>query len=78
MDDLTFSSATTLAQAIKNREVSSREMVEAHLRRIEAVNPRINAVVRLRGDAALAQSAAADAALARGETLGPLHGIAMG
>lgn len=75
MDDLTRSSATSLAKMIRDREVSSVAVVEAHLRRIEAVNPTINAVVWLTADAALAGARAADAALARGEAVGPLHGV---
>ncbi len=47
----------------------------AHLERIAAVNPRLNAVVQLDVEAALAQAQAADAARARGERLGPLHGV---
>jgi amidase len=77
VDDLISSSATALAQAIRAKEVSSEEVVEAHLRRIEAVNPRLNAVVQLAADSgsARAQAREADAALARGEIRGPLHGV---
>lgn len=67
-------SATWLARAIAAREVSSLEAVEACLARIEAVNPRINAVVRLADDAR-DRARAADEALARGEIVGPLHGV---
>jgi amidase len=63
-----------LATAIAERRRSSREVVEGHLRRIEEVNPRLNAVVTLAADA-LDRADAADAALARGESLGPLHGV---
>lgn len=55
--------------------VSSEEVVNAYLERIEAVNPQLNAVVQLTADAARAQARAADAALARGEIKGPLHGV---
>jgi amidase len=75
MDELIYTSATALAKAIRAREVSSEEVVEAHLRRIEAVNPRLNAVVQLAADSARAQAREADAALARGEVRGPLHGV---
>ncbi len=75
MTQLTFASATALARAIREREVSSAEVVEAHLARIAAVNPQINAVVQLPADLARAQARAADEALARGEPLGPLHGV---
>jgi amidase len=75
MDDLIFASATRLARAIRNKEVSSQEVVDACLARIEAVNPRLNAVVQVRAEAALAEARAADAALARGEVKGALHGV---
>jgi amidase len=67
--------ATELANAIKTRQVSSREAVEAHLRRIEAVNPRVNAVPLVLGDRALADAEQADRSVARGDDLGPLHGV---
>jgi amidase len=68
-------SATELAQAIRSRRVSAREAVHSVLDRIDAVNPRINALVAVHHDAALAAADAADAALARGEVVGPLHGV---
>lgn len=63
-----------MARAIAAREVSSLEVVDACLARIEAVNPRLNAVVRLAADAR-DRARASDAALARGEATGPLHGV---
>ena len=75
MTDLTYASATSLAQAIRDRRVSSREVVEAHLRRIEALNPRLNAVAQLTAEAALSRARDLDDARARGETAGPLHGV---
>ncbi len=75
VEDLTCASASSLARAIREREVSSGEVVEAHLRRIEAVNPRLNAVAQLTADAARKEAQAADDALARGELRGPLHGV---
>ena len=77
MDDLTFISATALASAIRQKTVSAQEAVQAYLNRIEAVNPTLNAVVQLRAEAALAEAQTADAALARGASLGPLHGVPM-
>jgi amidase len=75
MKELFFASAATLARHIRDREISSYEIVQAHLRRIEQVNPRLNAVVQLAAEQALDQARAADTALARGELLGPLHGV---
>jgi amidase len=60
---------------IRNREVSSREVVQAHLDRVAAVNPYLNAIVRLLPDQALAAADAADAMVADGAALGPLHGV---
>ena len=74
-DELWNWSAVDLAQAIRRREVSAREAVTSCLERIESVNPRINAVVESRPDEALAAADAADAAVAAGEPLGPLHGV---
>ena len=64
-------SATELAEAIRSGQVSSREVVEAHLRRIEEVNPAINAVPVVPGEQALEAARAA----ARGGELPPLHGV---
>ncbi|MGM0585793.1 MAG: amidase family protein, partial [Pseudomonadota bacterium] len=57
-------------------EVSAEEVMQAHLDRIAAVNPALNAIVSLRDpEACLAEAREADAARARGEALGPLHGL---
>jgi amidase len=64
-----------LAHLIATGAVSSREVVTACLARIAEVNPTINAVVQLRATAALAEADLADRAVARGEPLGPLHGV---
>jgi amidase len=74
MDNLIFSSATKLAQAIQDREVSVVEVVQTHLDQIAAVNSHINAVTVLAPDA-LEQAEKADADLAQGERRGPLHGV---
>jgi len=68
-------SAAELARQIAAGAISAREAVEAHIGRIEAVNPGLNALVVRLFDDARAQAAAADAARARGERLGPLHGV---
>jgi len=73
--DLWAMSAGELARAIRSGQASSREVVEAHLRRIEEVNPRLNALVAVLAESALAAAAAADRAVASGAPLGALHGV---
>ena len=77
MDELIYTSVTKLARLIADKEVSSQEVVEAYLARIAAVNPKLNAVVQVTGDAALAQAQNMDKALAGGKHQGPLHGVPM-
>lgn len=67
--------ARDLAAAIARRELSAYEVMAAHLDRIEALNPHINAIVSLRPEAALAEADAADRRLSSGEPVGPLHGL---
>lgn len=73
--DLYFRTATDLAQAIRAKELSAQEVMEAHLAQIERANPVVNAIVTLDPDLASERAKAADEALARGESLGPLHGL---
>ena len=73
--DLCFLSATELARRIRSRELSAAEVMAAHLERIAAVNPALNAIVTLHADEALASARRADQAQARGATLGVLHGL---
>jgi len=75
MSELWRQSASELAAAIAARKVSSAEVVEAHLARIESVNAKVNAVVRVLADEARAAAAAADRRVASGAPLGPLHGV---
>lgn len=77
MSDLAFRSAFQLAAAIRAREVSSRELLEHYLERVARLNPALNAVVTLDLENARRAADAADAALARGEIIGPLHGVPM-
>jgi amidase len=72
-----YSSTWALASAIRRRELSSEEVVRACLDRIAAVNGELNAVVQIGADQALGRSREADAASARGESWGPLHGVPM-
>ena len=67
--------AVDLAAAIRSRKVSSHDATMAVIERMQAVNPKINAVVRDLSDEALATARAADEAVRRGERLGPLHGV---
>lgn len=60
---------------IRAGHLSAREVMQAHLARIEAVNPKVNAIVTLHAEQAMTAAAAADEAQARGEPLGPLHGL---
>ncbi|HET6472735.1 MAG TPA: amidase family protein [Pseudomonadales bacterium] len=67
--------ATTLADAIRTRRVGALELVDAYLARIDALNGALNAIVTLDAERARTRARAADAALARGESWGPLHGV---
>ncbi|MGI3776776.1 MAG: amidase [Janthinobacterium lividum] len=70
-----YQDAATLAALIRTGRLSSREVVQAHLDRVAAVNPGINAIVTLMAEDALRAADAADDALARGAVPGPLHGV---
>jgi amidase len=74
-DDLCTRPATELAAMLRTREISARELLDAHLERIDRLNPAVNAVVTLDAEGARASADAADAALAAGEDVGPLHGL---
>ncbi|TFV47208.1 amidase [Blastococcus sp. TF02A-35] len=74
-DELCTRPATELAGLVRSGEVSARELLEAHLDRIERLGPALNAVVTLDAEGARAAADAADAAQAAGEPLGPLHGL---
>ncbi|WP_446743393.1 amidase [Silvibacterium acidisoli] len=72
--ELTKYDATKLAELIRSREISPVEVMKAHLDRIETVNPKVNAIVTIAGDA-LQAAQEAEAMLWRGEPIGPLHGV---
>ncbi|OWJ68826.1 amidase [Inquilinus limosus] len=74
MTDLFYSDATRLAELIRTRHVSPVEVLQAHLDRISAVDPRVNAIVTV-ADGAIEAAKAAEAAVLAGEELGPLHGV---
>lgn len=74
-EDLCFTDAVELASLIRTRAVSSLEVVDAHLRRVEAVNPALNAIVTLLPESARTAARTVDAAVARGVLLGTHEGV---
>jgi amidase len=74
MDEIWLQGAVEIARLIRQRAVSVVEVVESFLRRIEAANPAINAVVTLAGSA-ISEAHASDRAIARGVVAGPFHGV---
>jgi amidase len=74
-DSVCFLSAIEMAAMIRAKKLSAREALEAHLKQIERVNPQVNAIVTLVPEMAAEAAARADEMQARGETLGPLHGL---
>jgi amidase len=73
--ELTFASLTQAAEAIRDGKITSLELTEHIIQRIERHNPALNAIVTFTKTEAIAQAKAADEALARGDVLGPLHGV---
>ena len=68
-------SATSLATAIREKRLSSQDVIQAHLDRIEAVNPIVNAVTVVLKKDALRAASEADKKIVAGENVGPLHGV---
>jgi amidase len=75
VNELLYSSASAMARAVREKKVSSAELVRAHLDRIAAVNPKLNAVVQIPAGRALEEARQLDEALAHGTIKGPLHGV---
>ncbi|MEO7126352.1 MAG: amidase [Nakamurella sp.] len=73
--ELCYRPAVVLEAMLRAKEISARELLDAHLDRIDEVNPAINAIITHTPELALEQARAADDAAARGEFLGPLHGL---
>ena len=73
--ELCYMSAVELADRIRRKQVSAREVMTAHLAQIERINPKVNAIVTLVADRAMADAARADEMLATGRPLGVLHGL---
>ena len=77
MEHLAFASALSLANKIRRKDMSARELLEFYLQRVEHYNPRLNAIIFRQDEQARQRADAADAALACGEVWGPLHGVPM-
>jgi Asp-tRNA(Asn)/Glu-tRNA(Gln) amidotransferase A subunit family amidase len=75
MDDIVFLSAKSLAAMIREKKISSEEVIKAHIQQIERVNPKINAVVQFYKEEALEKARKADIALSLNKKTGPLHGV---
>ncbi len=73
--ELCFQTASQLARQLAAKELSACEVMQAHLSQIEACNPKVNAIVTLLPERAMEQAREADERLARGEAIGPLHGL---
>jgi amidase len=77
--EICFLKATELAALIREKKLSAREVMQAHLRQIERVNSKVNAIVtQVPEEELMAQARAADDAVAKGQPLGPLHGLPVG
>ncbi len=77
MSDITFKPAVELAQLLRNRQIGCLELLDHYLDRVDRFNPQLNAIVVLDVERACERARQADAALARGEVWGPLHGVPM-
>ena len=75
MSELHYCTAVELVDLIRTRQVSTLEVMNAHLERISQVNPTLNAIVTLVTDTARDKARKADVAIIRGDTVGPLHGL---
>jgi len=73
--EICFMTASELAHRIRAKDLSAREVMDAHLAQIERINPKVNAIVTLMPERAMDEANAADEALAHGEEVGPLHGL---
>src|ERR1700678_1136070 len=73
--DLCFLTATEMAELIRRKKLSARETLDAHLKQIARVNPKVNAIVTLVAEQAIDNARKADESQAHGAVLGPLHGL---
>ena len=74
-NEICFLTAADLAEKIRSKEVSAKEVMETHLDQIERVNPKVNAIVTYLPEQAMEGARAADKMLAKGDAVGPLHGL---
>jgi amidase len=77
MNALHFESAVEIARLIRERRMSAIDVLEHFLARVEKYNPTINAIIWMDAEKARRRARAADAAIAKGEVFGPLHGVPM-
>ncbi len=75
MSDLTFLPAVVMAQHVREKKISPVEVADAHLAKIERLNPKLNAFVHVDADRVRREARAAEAVVMKGQTLGPLHGV---
>jgi Asp-tRNA(Asn)/Glu-tRNA(Gln) amidotransferase A subunit family amidase len=75
MDDLTFLSAVAMAAQIREKKISPIELADAHLAKIERLNPKLNAYVQVDTERVRREARAAETAVVRGTEIGPLHGV---
>jgi amidase len=75
MSDICFLPAAEIAQRVRRKDLSAREVMEAHLKQIEHVNPKVNAIVTLLPEQAMTRAQQVDESAARSRFLGPLHGL---
>jgi len=75
MSEITFLSAIAMAELIREKKLSSVELIEAHLSRIKKLNPELNAFVQVDSEGARRQARVADEVASRKQKLGPMHGV---
>ena len=74
---LCFITAHELVKLLQSKQVSAKEVMQAHLSHIDRINPKVNAIVTLVGKQALDQAEAADKMFCSGHDVGPLHGLSL-
>src|ERR1700692_4262745 len=77
MDSIYFADIAEVVRKIRTREISPREVIDAHLERIEKLQPKLNAFVHVDAEGARLQAQAAEASVLRGYAVGTLHGVAI-